>query len=145
VGENATTGNGKTNVFPVSFSSDGEFVSWSHPDGPFELYLMPAPSLDTGTQAYYQLVGAPAVPPRYAFGFIASRWGWEDAAYIDSILQRFRNGSYPIDAMIGPSTATTGRAHCARTHAAPLTSLTLLTLLRSRRVLTLLRSRRLRC
>mmetsp|Transcript_14254 Transcript_14254/g.24735 ORF Transcript_14254/g.24735 Transcript_14254/m.24735 type:complete len:552 (-) Transcript_14254:179-1834(-) len=42
----------------------------------------------------------PAVPPRYAFGFIASRWGWKDRAYIEDTLQRFRDGSFPIDAII---------------------------------------------
>ena len=30
---NVTSGNGKTNVLPVSYASDGEHVVWSHPEG----------------------------------------------------------------------------------------------------------------
>ena len=100
---NSTTGNGKTNVLPVSYSMSGGFVSWSFPaDGsPFELYLMPAASLDGGTAAFYSLTGRPAVPPRYAFGFLASRWGWQNRSYIEWVLKSFRDGGYPIDAFIG--------------------------------------------
>ena len=46
---------------------------------------MVAPTLDLGTSAYYALTGPAPVPPRYAFGFIASRWGWQDRAYIESV------------------------------------------------------------
>jgi len=96
---NITTGNGKTNYFPADYSSSGKEITWTF-KGAFELYLMPAGSLDLGTQAYYDLVGAPLVPPRYAFGFIASRWGWQDRSYIESVLHNFRSGNYPIDAFI---------------------------------------------
>ena len=97
-----TTGNGKTNVLPVSYSSDGEHITWSHPaQAAFDLYLMPAQTLDLGTAAYYSLIGMPAVPPRWAFGFIASRWGWENRSYIEYVLHNFRSGSFPIDAFIG--------------------------------------------
>ena len=93
----------KTNVLPVSYNSDGsKYVSWSRPaHGSFELFLMPAPTLDEGTSAYFRLTGPPAVPPRYAFGFIASRWGWQNRSYIESVLHGFRDGRYPIDAFIG--------------------------------------------
>ena len=100
---NKTSGNGKTNVLPVSYSTDGSFISWSFPaDGAaLELYLMPAATLDAGTAAYYGLIGAPAVPPRFAFGFLASRWGWQNRSYIEDMLHAFRDGAYPIDAFIG--------------------------------------------
>lgn len=96
------SGNGKTNVLPVTYATDGSHIRWSRPAGAaFELYLMPAPSLDSGTAAYFSLVGRPAVPPRWAFGFIASRWGWENRTYIEQTLRTFRSGRYPIDAFIG--------------------------------------------
>lgn len=102
VPETSTTGQGKSNVFPASWRADGAHASWSYPEGvPFELYLMPAGSLDAGTQAYYSLIGSPVLPPRYAFGFIASRWGWKDRSYIEDMLHQFRDGKYPIDAFIG--------------------------------------------
>jgi len=95
-----TTGSGKTNYFPAGYSTDGSHITWSPAEGPFELYFMPAPSLDAGTAAYYQLTGPPLVPPLYAFGFTASRWGWGNRSYIESVLNEFRSGSYPIDAFI---------------------------------------------
>jgi len=99
---NTTTGSGKTNLFPANFASDGAHVSWSFPAcAPFELPLMPAATLDAGTTAYLRLTGPPAVPPRFAFGFIASRWGWSNRSYIEQTLHAFRDGGYPIDAMIG--------------------------------------------
>ena len=89
-----TTGNGKSNVLAVSYSSDGSHIAWSaSPKSPLELYLMPAASLDLGTEAYYSTTGLPAVPPRWAFGFIASRWGWGDSAYIEQV---GREGSYRV-------------------------------------------------
>jgi alpha-glucosidase (family GH31 glycosyl hydrolase) len=40
------------------------------------------------------------VPPRYAFGFLASRWGWNNASYIEDVVQQFRDGQFPIDSII---------------------------------------------
>lgn len=61
---------------------------------------MPAGSMDAGTRAFFDLTGAPPVPPRYAFGFIACRWGWENRDYIDKMLTNFRSGFFPLDAWI---------------------------------------------
>lgn len=96
---NVTSGGDITRYFPASWNTDGSQINWVY-TGPFELYLMPAASLDLGTRAYYALTGQPRVPPRYAFGFFASRWGWTDRAYIESILHQFRDGQYPIDSFI---------------------------------------------
>lgn len=37
-------------------------------------YLAPAPTPHDYTRALYQLTGAPAVPPKYAMGFMATYW-----------------------------------------------------------------------
>lgn len=87
------------NFFPANFSSTGLQVTWSH-KGAFELYLVPAADINQGTSKYYDLIGKPSLPPRYAFGFIASRWGWHNRSYIESVLHDFRNGSYPADVFI---------------------------------------------
>jgi len=86
----------KGQYLAVETGCEGERVRWQF-HGAFELYLMPAASLSLGTTAYFQLTGFPRVPPRYAFGFLASRWGWDDLA---CTLQAFRTGSFPIDAFI---------------------------------------------
>jgi len=96
-----TTGQGKTNYYPAGYSQSGSEIQWAADSkSAFEIYLMPAASLDIGTQSYYALTGTALVPPKYAFGFIASRWGWGNRSYIESVLKTFRSGSYPIDAFI---------------------------------------------
>jgi len=86
-------------ALPVNWTSDSKNIVWTY-KGDFELYLMPAADLNAGTMAYYDLIGRPKVPPRYAFGFLASRWGWKDQAYIMDVLKRFREDSFPLDAVI---------------------------------------------
>lgn len=46
------------------------------------------------------LSGATAVPPLYAFGFLATYWGWTQQAEVESNISAFRKGKYPIDAFI---------------------------------------------
>jgi len=92
-------------------------VAWQHQSdvlqiivkGPrADLYLMPAPTLRAATSAYFALTGAPKVLPRYAYGFMASRWGWDRPDvpgesvphYVWRTLELFRNGSFPIDSLI---------------------------------------------
>lgn len=87
---------------PVTYLENTTSITW-HAwvlRGAFELYLMPAATLAEGTQAYYALTGAPQVPPRYAFGFMASRWGWKNKEYIEETVAKFRNGGFPLDAII---------------------------------------------
>jgi len=86
-------------IYPASYETQDDQVVWGY-IGALELYLMPAKTLDLGTKAYFALTGAPRVPPRYAFGFIAARWGWKDKDYIEKTLQRFRKDRYPLDSII---------------------------------------------
>lgn len=90
------------NKMPVSFANEGDGVRWSYDPGrtDFVLYLIPAKTFVQGTLAYYSLIGTPAVLPRYAFGFMATRWGWKDRGYMEWIMSKFREDSYPIDAII---------------------------------------------
>lgn len=91
------------NRYPANYElkdyGDTKNVHWSF-TGLWDCYVMPAATLKAGTEAYYTLTGRPPVPPRYAFGFIASRWGWTDRVYIEDTLQRFRDGKYPLDGII---------------------------------------------
>lgn len=86
-------------ALPANYSLSSSKLHWTF-NGDFEMYLMPSDSLFAGTVAYYGLIGSPAVPPRYAFGFLASRWGWENREYIEETIEHFRSGGFPIDAII---------------------------------------------
>lgn len=85
----------------VTYEAGRSQITWREiREDNLELYFMPAPTLAMGTQAYYDLIGRPRVPPLWTFGFIASRWGWKGKDYVDSTLQHFRLGGYPADAFV---------------------------------------------
>lgn len=87
------------NAYPATWST-GSGVQWQISGAQGDLYLMPSASLKEGQKVYWDLTGRPRVLPRYAYGFLASRWGWTDKAYIESMLTQFRSGNFPIDAWI---------------------------------------------
>jgi alpha-glucosidase len=74
--------------------------SWSFPGATADLYLMPAADLHAAAGAYRRLSGAAPVPPRWAFGYLQSRWGWQDKADIDDTLKHFLDLHLPVDAFI---------------------------------------------
>ena len=81
-------------------ATNGEYVSWIFPGPRADLYLMPAASLKNAEGAYARLTGAAPVPPRWAFGYMQSRWGWKDRAYIEDALKHFQDLNLPVDAFI---------------------------------------------
>lgn len=94
-----------TNASPFSNSDNqvsGGSVRWTFSGGSSgsndtssnraDLYLMPAATLAHGVSAMAALTGGAAVPPKYAFGFLACRWGWQNRSYIEATLNRFRSG-----------------------------------------------------
>lgn len=85
---------------PLSYGQSDGYVVWEYSGSFLELYLMPAATLELASRSYFALVGRPRVPPRYVFGFMASRWGWTHKEYIEDVLSRFRSGGFPIDAFI---------------------------------------------
>ena len=79
---------------------DHDAVTWAVPGTSADLYLIVAPTLGDGTRALLGLTGRPPVPPRWSLGYLQSRWGWVDKAYIDDALHRFQSRRLPVDAFI---------------------------------------------
>jgi alpha-glucosidase len=77
-----------------------EYGVWTFPGVRADLYLMPAASLKDAAGAYARLTGAAPVPPRWAFGYLQSRWGWQGRAYIEDTLKHFHDLQIPVDAFI---------------------------------------------
>lgn len=77
-----------------------EFVMWTFPGSRADLYLTPAPSLKEAAKIYARLTGHAPVPPRWAFGYLQSRWGWTNRSYIEDTLKRFQDLKIPVDAFI---------------------------------------------
>ena len=91
--------------YPAGWSSQSSAVEWAVKGSRADLYLMPG-THPTAHSSLWDLIGRPAIPPRYAFGFIACRWGWGGdgggggRSYIWKTLSAFRQGNFPIDAWI---------------------------------------------
>lgn len=81
-------------------AADGQCVTWTFPGREGELYLMPAATLKDAAQSYARLTGHAPLPPRWAFGYLQSRWGWKDRAYIEDTLKQFEELKIPVDAFI---------------------------------------------
>lgn len=80
--------------------ADGKSVTWTFPGKTADLYLMPALTLKDAARSYAKLTGYAPVPPRWAFGYLQSRWGWVNRAYIEDTLKQFNDLKLPVDAFI---------------------------------------------
>ena len=86
---------------PASWHFDGKTdVQWKVPGNEIELYLISAPNLADWLRGQAELTGFAPLPPRWALGYMQSRWGWKDKAYIDDTLAHFRKDRLPVDAFI---------------------------------------------
>jgi alpha-glucosidase len=81
-------------------STESSRVEWVYAGMSADLYLMPAATMKTACHAYAELSGPAAVPPRWTFGYLQSRWGWKDRAYIDDAMHQFLSRKLPVDAFI---------------------------------------------
>lgn len=81
-------------------AANGESVTWTFPGEMADLYLMPSATLKDAAENYARLTGYAPVPPRWAFGYLQSRWGWANRAYIEQTLAKFHDLQLPVDAFI---------------------------------------------
>jgi hypothetical protein len=105
--EDAMDGTDGSNTYPVAWevSPGGGGVVITVLGGAtgspgVDLYLTPAKGLREHVAAQSALEGFAPVPPRYAMGFFACRWGWVNQSYIEGVLAEFRSGHFPADSMI---------------------------------------------
>lgn len=75
-------------------------LTWTFNGQSANLYLWPAKTMHDAASGYVKLTGKPKLPPRWAFGYLQSQWGWADSAYIASTLDKFRSHKLPVDAFI---------------------------------------------
>ena len=93
---------GESDNAPASWQrnpADGR-ITWTAPGNSIYLYLTPAATLEQASQDYAELTGKPPVPPRWAMGYMQSRWGWQNKAYIDDTLKQFIDRKLPVDVFI---------------------------------------------
>ncbi len=79
---------------------DKTALSWLFKGKTANLYLWPAKTMKDGAKGYVELTGRPKLPPRWAFGYLQSKWGWNDSAYVADVASKFRSHNLPVDAFI---------------------------------------------
>lgn len=75
-------------------------VEWNCSGRAADIYLWPAATAYQALQGYTELTGKVKIPPRYAFGYLQSRWGWESRQYVEAAMDSFRTLRLPADALI---------------------------------------------
>ena len=64
-------------------------------------YLAPTPAGGFDfTKALFDLSGAPAVPPLFGMGFMATYWGYKNMTQVENYMHEFRKRQLPIDSFI---------------------------------------------
>lgn len=85
---------------PATWQEKSNSVVWNFTGMTADLFLMPAATLREAAKSYADLTGHAPVPPRWAFGYLQSRWGWKNRAYIEDTLKEFHDRQIPLDAFI---------------------------------------------
>jgi alpha-glucosidase len=63
------------------------------------LYCIFGPSLPDLTRKFQRLTGTTALPPIWALGYHQSRWGYEGAADLNRLADRFKVLDFPVDGL----------------------------------------------
>lgn len=61
------------------------------------VYVITGESAYDVTKQFRKLIGSSYIPPKYAFGFGQSRWGYMNAEDINKVVARYRDNQIPID------------------------------------------------
>jgi alpha-glucosidase len=84
----------------ISWRDDAGTLTWTVP-GPFaDFYLSVAPDGYGLLDAYSHLTGQAPIPPKWTFGFMLSRWGYNGVDDVQDKWQQFRDRQIPVDAFI---------------------------------------------
>ena len=68
-------------------------------NGDLDLYIIEEDSLSGLARSFRQLTGRSYLPPRWAFGYIQSRWGYASEAEIRTVAEEHRKRHIPLDAV----------------------------------------------
>ncbi|MBC2579496.1 TIM-barrel domain-containing protein [Clostridium sp. DJ247] len=89
--ENTTFDMGATNKDQYSFSA---------PNGEMVYYFMNGSSLDKIMENYAQLSGKAPLPPKWALGYIQSKFGYKSWDEVNQVVDKFREKGIPVDGMV---------------------------------------------
>lgn len=85
----ADIGKTNSNIFEVGFTS-----------GEINVYIILGKDYKEILQSYHKLTGTQPLPPRWAFGNLMSRFGYNSEAQVKDILGKMKEENIPVDAVI---------------------------------------------
>ena len=88
-------------TFDVGFSDAQIFSVKAHE--PCDIYLITAESenevLHSVSKQFRMLIGKSYIPPRWAFGFQQSRWGYKTEQDVRKVFESYKNAELPLEAI----------------------------------------------
>lgn len=85
-------------TFDCGYSNKNELViTISSTD--FDLYIIEENSFSGIIKAFRKIIGRSYIPPKWAFGYQQSRWGYKNEEDIQKIVDGYRNHHIPLDAI----------------------------------------------
>jgi alpha-glucosidase (family GH31 glycosyl hydrolase) len=91
------------NTWPGTFdlgATNPEVWSYEASNGSFTFYVSQGENLQQLQKNYYELTGYPPLPPKWSFGLLQSKCGYENENVVDSIVNIFEKKQMPLDAII---------------------------------------------
>ncbi|SFB87947.1 glycoside hydrolase family 31 protein [Butyrivibrio sp. YAB3001] len=82
--------------FDIGYS-DKDMVSISFEDFDFDMYLIEGESPEKIVTSFRKLTGRSYIPPKWAFGYGQSRWGYKTADDIRTVAKRYKELNIPLD------------------------------------------------
>ncbi len=83
-------------TFDVGFTHPSQLTITVHGDST-DLYTMSAKSASQCFQAFRQMIGKPYMPPKWAFGYFQSRWGYKCQQDLLDVQKQFGDNQIPLE------------------------------------------------
>ena len=85
--------------FDIGNSNDSIFTYTAN-GGEISYYLIVSPTIPGQLEAYTWLTGRQPLPPRWAFGYIQSKYGYRNESDAANMIQTMRQSHIPMDAIV---------------------------------------------
>ncbi|WP_425447887.1 TIM-barrel domain-containing protein [Dethiothermospora halolimnae] len=63
----------------------------------FYIYIIEGDNPTNISNKFLEIIGKPYVPPKWAFGYFQSRWGYKDKEDVKKVYDTFRNNDIPLE------------------------------------------------
>ena len=77
--------------------TDPDVLSFTVAEPDYDLYLFTGDSVSAICKEFRSLIGRSYIPPRWAFGFGQSRWGYKTADDVRAVAAGYRDNDMPLD------------------------------------------------